>query len=105
MADPALDNLLHLHERPRLCGKGGAAGSPASGSAGPLCARGASPGAALSRAAAACVAGPSPWHNSKHAAFGSMFSAKLAYAYDTVAQSGGKAPRAVTQRVLRAIHP
>ncbi len=43
VADPALDNLLHLHARPRLCGKGGAAGSPATGSAGPLCALGTLP--------------------------------------------------------------
>ncbi len=38
VADPALDNLLHLHERPLLCGKNGAPGNPKMGSAGPLCA-------------------------------------------------------------------
>ena len=39
VADPAQDNLLHLHGRPALCGKNGAAGNPTAGSAGPLCAR------------------------------------------------------------------
>lgn len=38
VADPAQDNLLHLHGRPPLCGKNGAAGNPTAGSAGPLCA-------------------------------------------------------------------
>ena len=36
VADPAQDNLLHLHGRPALCGKNGAAGNPTAGSAGPL---------------------------------------------------------------------
>jgi len=64
-------------------------------------------GAALSRAAAACVAGPCPWRNSKHAAFGTISLAKVAYAYDTVARSGGKAPHAMNhlaEQGLRAIH-
>ncbi|KAK9842086.1 hypothetical protein WJX81_007789 [Elliptochloris bilobata] len=36
VADPALDNLLHLHGKPTLCGRNGAAGNPLTGSAGPL---------------------------------------------------------------------